>query len=272
VRPVIALPVAALACATLLSAGPGFAQAEYDKTDAQRFIDFRGATVYYEKALRLLNTEDRDGALDALVVCFKQEPEHPGGRYLMARLLYAEKEYTRALGEIVLATSGHEKTADLREKLQWGRRHAIAERIKGKDVAIFDLTALLPRLGPDERIRTENKIRQLQIERSVLQRELEDTNRGPLLVPAPYSSLHGNILLRLDRLPEAVKQYEEALKAEPGFGEAANNLASVYHSAGQHKKALEVAIKAQKRGATLHPELVKSIEAALAEAKQTTGP
>jgi tetratricopeptide (TPR) repeat protein len=272
VRPVTAFLVVALACATLLSSGPGLSQAEYDKTDAQRFSKFRSATVSYEKALKLLSKKDRDGALKALAACFEQEPEYPEGRFLMARLLYAEKEYTRALGEIILATSGHEKTADLREKMQWDRRKAISERVRGKDTAISEQTGRMATLPMDQRSMVEMEINRLQQEKAVLERELEDTNRGPLLVPARFSSLHGNILLRLDRLPEAVKQYEEALKAEPGFGEAANNLASVYHSAGQHQKALDVATEAQKRGATLHPELVKSIESALAKAKQPPGP
>ena len=68
----------------------------------------------------------------------------------------------------------------------------------------------------------------------------------------------------LEQVNAQIKANEEALKSDPAWGEAANNLASLYHVAGKHERALEIVTEAEKLGAPLHPELRKSIEAALA--------
>lgn len=262
---VTALLAAALGFATLLSARPALAQAEYRTTDAQRISKYKGAITAYEKALKLMDKKDLDGALDALVVSVQEMPDFPDSHFLMARILYSEKEYTRALGEMVLAREGFERTADLRESMLKDRRRVLSDRIRQKDVAISEQTARMATVPQEQRQRIQMVIDRLQLERQDLERQVQEYNQAPTQVPSRYSCLHGNILLRLDRNPEAIAQYEEALKTDPGYGEAANNLASIYHVSGQNRKAMDVVTEAQKRGAKLHPELAKSIEAALAK-------
>lgn len=259
-----ALLAAALGLAMLLSAHPGPAQAEYRTIDAQRISNYRGAVAAYEKALKLMDKKDLDGALDALVVSVQAMPDFPDSHFLMARILYSEKEFTRSLGEMVLAREGFERTADLRESMLKDRRRALSDRIRQKDVAISEQTSRMATVSPEQRQKIQMVIDRLQLERQDLLRLVQESSQAPTLVPARYSCLHGNILLRLDRDPEAIAQYEEALKTDPGYGEAANNLASLYHVSGQNRKAMEIVTEAQKRGAKLHPELAKSIEAALA--------
>ena len=261
---VTALLAAAPGLAMLLSAHPGLAQAEYRTIDAQRISNYKGAVTAYEKALKLMEKKDLDGALDALVVSVQAMPDFPDSHFLMARILYSEKEYTRSLGEMVLAREGFERTADLRESMLKDRRRALSDRIRQKDVAISEQTARMATVPPEQRQRIQMVIDRLQREKQDLARQVQEYDFAPTLVPARYNCLHGNILLRLDRNPEAIAQYEEALKSDPGYGEAANNLASLYHVAGQNRKAMDIVTEAQKRGAKLHPELAKSIEAALA--------
>lgn len=257
--------VVVLGLATLGSAFSVLAQAEYRKTDAQTVNQFKNAQVAYEKALKLLDKKDVDGALDALEVSIEKMHDFPESHFLKARILYSEKEYPRALGEIELARAGFARTAELRGVMQVDRRNALAERIRRKDAAIGEQRALLAQAGPAGQQQIETVISQLQSERDVLEREVQEYAPGSTAPPARYGALHGNILLRLGRSAEALPQYEEALKIDPAYGEVANNLASIHHAAGRNEKALEIVTEAEKRGAKLHPELKKSIEAALAK-------
>ena len=260
-----ALPVFAFGVATLISARPAPAQAEFRATDAQRVTQYKGATIAFEKALGYMDKKDRDGALDSLNVCFEQMPDFPEGHFLKARILYSEKDFTQALPEIVKAEAGHESTADLRETMLKDRQKALRDRMQKKDDAIREQQAYVATLPMERRQKVYDKINQLQGEKEILNREVQEWSKGPVPVPARYSTLHGNILLRLDKLPEATTQYQAALKVDPAYGEAANNLASIYHMAGQNEKAMEIVTEARKRGAKLHPELSRSIEAALAK-------
>ena len=253
--------------AALLAAAAAPAQDLYKDSDAQRVAAYKGASVAYEKALGKMRAKDLDGALDALVTCFEQMPDYPDGHFLKARILYTEKEYTRALGEVEAARAGWEKVADLRDRMEKGKRKPIEERIQSKDQAIYDQRSLLATAPPEQRRMIEARIQQLQFERDTLVRELQQWNVAPERVPAPYSALHGTILLRLDRPDEAVPRFEEALATDPGSSEAANNLASIYHLSGKNEKAMEIVQAAKKQGAKLHPDLEKSIAAALAAKK-----
>ena len=256
--------VVVLGGAVLLSPRPCQAQAELRSLDAQQVEKYKGVTIAYDKALAALDKKDKDGALDALSICFSNVPDFPDGHFLMAKILYGEKEFTRALGEIEKAEAGHEKVADLRELMAKNRRSVLQDRVKQKEEAIRGQEELLPRALPEERLRVLGKISQLQGERDTLLREIQTPSGGPVPVPARYTFLHGNILLRLDRPSEAVAQYEAALAVEPDHGHAANNLASLYYTAGQHAKALEVVSAARKAGGEVNPELAKAIETALA--------
>jgi tetratricopeptide (TPR) repeat protein len=49
----------------------------------------------------------------------------------------------------------------------------------------------------------------------------------------------GNLCLQQGRFPEAIAAYEAALKEDPTFAEAWNNLAIAYQDLGQDDKAME---------------------------------
>ena len=48
----------------------------------------------------------------------------------------------------------------------------------------------------------------------------------------------GNLCLQQGRYPEAIAAYETALKSDPSFAEAWNNLAIAYQDLGQDDKAM----------------------------------
>lgn len=229
--------VVAFAILSFFSSLPVFAQAQGRSNDAQDLRRAKDAEVALYTAETLLAEEDRDGAFEALRVCLESYPDLPDARFLRARLFYSGGEYTRALDEIRQADEGLRKILALRERMQWARARSL-RAAGGRIVGETDMS----------------------------KRALLETVYLPEPIPALYSLLHGNILLRLDRLAEAVEKYEEALDVDPGLEAAANNLASVYYAEGQHARAMDVVTRARKRGATVTPELIRAIEDALARA------
>jgi tetratricopeptide (TPR) repeat protein len=67
----------------------------------------------------------------------------------------------------------------------------------------------------------------------------------------------------MQKFPEAIAKYDDALRIDPGYADAANNLASLYYSAKQYQKAAEVLSRVEAKGATVNPELKKAIADAL---------
>jgi tetratricopeptide (TPR) repeat protein len=68
----------------------------------------------------------------------------------------------------------------------------------------------------------------------------------------------GNTLTGLGRLPEAIAQYEAALRAQPDFGEAHNNLGNAFFRLGRLSQAIaqyEAALRLQPDTAALHYNL-----------------
>ena len=49
----------------------------------------------------------------------------------------------------------------------------------------------------------------------------------------------GNLCMHQGRYPEAIAAYQKAVKGDPTFGEAWNNLAIAYQNLGEDEKAIE---------------------------------
>jgi tetratricopeptide (TPR) repeat protein len=81
------------------------------------------------------------------------------------------------------------------------------------------------------------------------------TDAGALNVPAEFSLALGSAYFRTGALADAQREYEQALKVRPKFGEAHNNLAVVYMLQGKLAEA-EIEVKAaEKAGFHVNPQL-----------------
>ena len=80
-------------------------------------------------------------------------------------------------------------------------------------------------------------------------------------VPAEFSLALGSAYLRSGKLPEAEREYVEAVKVNPKMGEAYNNLAVVYLNTGRINEAENAVKQAEKAGFKVHPQLKKDIAA-----------
>lgn len=79
-----------------------------------------------------------------------------------------------------------------------------------------------------------------------------------------YFVVHGRALARTKSWNDAVMQFHEALRLEPGSADAANGLAEVFFVSRRYEQARVVLRNAEAAGAKVDAELKKSIEEKLA--------
>lgn len=256
--------IASIAAAAPLSAQTSPSQSEYQNVDAQLVRRYRDAEVSYAKARALFDKKDFPGARKELGVCLGLIPAHANAHLLMAKLLYTEKDYVQALSEVERARAGHETTAAILARMDEDRMSELRRRAKESADTI---AGLRQRQGSVVSAELQQQIIAEETKKQEIDRILNAQRPDPRAMPAEFSFFHGNVLLRLKRPAEAVAQYEEALKVNPAYAEAANNLAALYHSARMYEKARAVVTAAEGNGVVLNPELKKAIESALAQPK-----
>lgn len=250
--------------ASLSVAGVAFGQSIGSEfrtgTAAQLARKYREASTYHERAKVSFGKRDHAETRKHLEASLGIFPEFGDSHLLMAKILYTEGDYPKALAEILQAKAGCEKTAIMWEKIELERTTELRKRRKGAEQTQVDLMRQQSIFQPSSWSRAMGELDHL----------LGDV---PLVtpyygrIPAEYSFLHANVLLRLQRHAEAVEQYDAALKSDPTYAEAANNLASLYYETQEYEAAMMVVTKADARGVSLNPELVKAIEGALRQPK-----
>lgn len=225
----------------------------------------RVAGVSYEKALKAYNAKDYAKAEKELETCLKRLPTYSEAHLLMSKSLYSRKEYAAALAEVQLAESTFEASATRLQQQHEERRSEMQRRKREVEEQIREITAALARpLSEEERRNLERQKSQYEQIRDDLQRKQFEPQVEAKGMPAEYAFFHGNVLLRLGRVDEAVTQYREALKRKPAYADASNNLAALFYSAKLPQKALEVIEEAAAVGVKVNPELEKAVREALA--------
>jgi Flp pilus assembly protein TadD len=100
------------------------------------------------------------------------------------------------------------------------------------------------------------------------QRQLEarlDRSKGaaPLPVPAGLSMALGSAYYRTGDVESAEREYLEALKVDPAFGEVHNNLAVIYMLSGRLAQAEKEIALAEKAGFKVNPRLKEDLKTRL---------
>ncbi|HEY0787306.1 MAG TPA: tetratricopeptide repeat protein [Thermoanaerobaculia bacterium] len=232
----------------------------YNTADAQTIKRMKDVNPHLVKARDQVAKHDFAGARKTLEDILEKVPELSEAHFLMAKVLYAEKNWTESLASMERAEQTLGSLATMMMKMNEDRRKALIERRRAQEAVIADLKGRpqpLP-LAQQSQLDRAEQLRG-EIDRSL--NELNEPQKST--VPAEYPFFHGNILLRMQKFPEAVAKYDEALRINPGYADAANNLASLYYSAKQYQKALDVLTRVEAKGATVNPELKKAISDAL---------
>jgi tetratricopeptide (TPR) repeat protein len=99
----------------------------------------------------------------------------------------------------------------------------------------------------------EDRIRQLESTRTEFENPAAAT---PAFVMLSIGSAH----FRMGSLPDAEREYRNAVTADPGFGEAHNNLAVVYMLTGRLAEAEQEIALAEKAGFPVNPRLKEDVK------------
>ncbi len=227
--------------------------------DVQMVKRFKDVNPQLVKARELIAKRDLAKAKEALEGILANVPEMSEAHFLMAKVLYGEKNYPESLASMEKAETTFASFGGLMMKMDEDRRSELQKRRVQQEALISDLKGR-PQPLPLALQATLDRAEQL---RSDIDRQLNESRPEALEVPAEYPFFHGNIFLRQQKYPEAAAKYEEALKADPKYADAANNLASLYYSAKQYQKAQQVLARVEAQGMAVNPELKKAITDAI---------
>ncbi len=250
-----------IACAV---AAIGFAQSignqGYSTADVQSIKRMKDVNPQMVKARDLVSQHKFAEAEKVLAEVLGKVPGMSEAHFLMAKVHYGEKRWPEALASMEKAEQTLGQMGAMMTKMNEDKRRALTERRRAQEAVIADLKGRRQPLP----LELQTQLDRAEQLRGEIDRSLNELNE-PMKsnVPPEYPFFHGNIFLRMQRFSEAIAKYDEALRIDPGYADAANNLASVYYAAKQYQKAAEVLSRVEARGATVNPELKKAITDAL---------
>ncbi len=210
------------------------------------------ARLDYRLGWQLMREESFEDALSAFRRAVIIDPSFEDAHYGVGRSHMMLRQYPQAIAaytrcrDLYAAQAGRQFSS--KQEAQRYRQDRLAEI----DVVIRDYQQA------PQTARTQNRLRQLEEQR----REIAQTvDRGvEHRVPAFVSLALGSAYFRAGRIDDAEREYKAAIAAQPGAGEAHNNLAVVYFETGRLNDAVRSVKAAEKAGYRVHPALKQDIE------------
>jgi tetratricopeptide (TPR) repeat protein len=246
---------------------PLLAQKDFNMEEKKLIESFKRANPLYLDGTSQFLKGNLDKAEKKLLEALAIMPEHADAAYMMAQVHLKRKDFPRALSSIITAKKNYAANAQfhtftyqeyldrLRQQRQQMevRRGQVQDALSGMPVS---------RADPNfERNRLEREIQTLTQSIQTIDIRLNSPIPPTFEIPADYSYIHGNALFRLGRPVEAAAQYQEAIRLDPGHGNAYNNLALVLFSQGNYREALDCLVRAEAGGVKINPDFKKAVEA-----------
>lgn len=219
----------------------------------------REAVDAFRKGMRALGSERYDEAEQAFKKAVGLDPLYDAAFYGLGQAYVAKRQPEEALQAFLDCREAF-KTAVSQESLNStiaDRR--IRDQIDGlrEYLRVMENPTTRPStVGLDSaRDRTRQQIAQLES-------RLARNRTGSVPVPAGVSLAIGSAYFRLNRLAEAEREYQAAIEADPGLGEAHSNLAVVYLVTGRAAQAQAEVDAAEEAGFKVNPQLKADIRKA----------
>jgi Tfp pilus assembly protein PilF len=176
--------------------------------------------------------------------------------YNLGQSYMALKAYPAA----VQAYLGCRDAVDQLNTLQQGD---LVQRDRDIDDQVHELQDLIRRSRSEKGAERGNEHKMMMLEERI--RVLEGV-RGTgkdrhAQVPAELHLALGSAYYRQGALPDAEREYGEAVKADAKLGPAHNNLAVIYMMSGRYKEARVALQKAEKNGYPVNPNLKRDLAA-----------
>lgn len=237
---------------------------------------FRLAKQLYHRAEQLFKQQKFQASEALFQKCYDTFPRFSHADYYLAQIHYGKRDYSRAMTHIQRAMKNYEFLAtlgvntqlqyidSLRTTRQSERNNVWESNHKLKRKAYRGGKALSEKAGEyTDGNEIEGLRNSLQIQSQMNQSQLtiNDADQrlnmlpvaGEAHTPTQYFFLYGNILYKVKRYRDALKQYQEAVNVAPDNYKALHNIANLYFMARKYKKALEYLDKAEKAGSKANP-------------------
>lgn len=224
---------------------------------------YREALPHYDKAVKAFSRNDHEAARRELDKAIAAMPQYSYAHLLMAKTWYLSRRYDEALPAIERAETAWREFAGIAADAKSEKGEALLRRRRALQDQINTLQEdFRQALRQDQRDRLQNYIITLQHQIDEIDRDqVSQTPTETAALPSEYSFVHGNILLRMNRLIDAEPQYLRAIEVNPKYGEAFNNLASLYFQAGRLEEARSVLAQARGRGLPINLDLERAVAA-----------
>ena len=176
-------------------------------------------------------------------------PDFPEAYMGLGHIGMVRRDYAAALGAYTRARDAYGRLSQqlldhrLREK---GNSQL---EIQSRRDDIVNLTKIL-----QGGIALESRVREIEREINYFDRLEVPHEDKRAATPANVYFFRGNALFHLDRLEEAVADWEEASRRAPDFGPVFNNLALAYWKLGKREQAQQCLARAEELGVTVHPD------------------
>lgn len=211
-----------------------------------------------QKGIERFESGDLNGARRALEKCVRILPQHPDVCFFLSQISYHENDFSSALGWIEKAESGFKQLQAVMARLNQSMVKIDQDKKeKLNDYALDLLISSQHAQCSSERLKLDSN--QLEEKAKKINPEQWESVSADMSSRAEFSYVHGNILFRLKRFPEAETQYLDALRFDPRHANAYNNLINLYlviHRIGLARKFFE---QAERNAVSLSPALVEAI-------------
>jgi len=216
-----------------------------------------------EAALKRGGRGDLENCEKEALFCLGKLPEHHEAHLLMSQVFYKRGEYVPALEHVRAAEEGFLKLTEAMTVMEQKRMKEQADSVAGLIDDVQDYTAADQAAKSRGSCQPYRYSKDLEDAKNKLIKEGRWTDKDPsqamTQVPAEYRFWHGNCLFRLKRLPEAEAEYLLAVKINPAYAEAYNNLINLLYIEKRLDEARSLLSQAEAHKASIQPGLKKAV-------------
>jgi tetratricopeptide (TPR) repeat protein len=211
--------------------------------------------AHYTQGIESLARERFEQAEREFRAAIAAWPVFPMAYYGLGQARMSLKRYPEALSAFVSCRDQFHQLSQYLLKSKGAAEGHRQEEIQGlrDSVAILQRNARMANRNQRTIREMEDRVRNLENSRT----DFEDPSAAtPAFVMLSIGSAH----FRLGSLPEAEREYHNAVTADPEFGEAHNNLAVIYMMTGRLDQAEQEIALAEKTGFRVNPLLKEDLK------------
>lgn len=196
----------------------------------------------YARGLEEYRVGQLEKAGSAFESCLKKFPEHAYAHYYLANIHFIRKDFASALGQMELALAQFDAMKELGVRAD-ERKIKQRDSIRGTLEEMADSSPSCRDSRSIEMVQQLLDVEEFNAEKAAVHREAMFAR-----MKAHYVYFLGNVLYQLQRVPEAFRRYEEAIRLDPRHADAYNNLIAICYLVREYATAKAFLDKAEEQG------------------------